>query len=115
MEFLLLIYSPETSGPQPGTPEFQEMLQGYGKAGEAMIAANAMRGGNALQDVATAKCVAVRDGKSTIADGPFAETKEQLGGYYLVDCRDIDEALELAALIPGAQYGRVEVRPIQNF
>lgn len=115
MEYLLLIYSTEGVGPQPGTPEFQDMLAGYGSAGQKMTERGVMRGGNALQDVNTATCVAVRDGKPTITDGPFAETKEQLGGYYLVDCKNLDEALEMAELIPGAQYGRIEVRPIQNF
>lgn len=115
MEYLLLIYSKEGTGPQPGTPEFQDVMAGYGNAGRVMTERGVMRGGNALQDVETATCVAVRDGKTTITDGPFAETKEQLGGYYLVDCKDLDEALEMAALIPGALYGRIEVRPIQNF
>ena len=115
MEYLLLIYTKEGNEPQPGSPEFEAMMTGYGKASQAMQDGGAMRGGNALQPTSTATCVAVRDGERLITDGPFAETKEQLGGYYLVDCANLDEALDYAALIPGAAAGRVEVRPIETF
>lgn len=71
--------------------------------------------GEALHDVNTAKTVRVRDGQTITTDGPFAETKEQLGGFYLVDCKDLDEAIELAAQIPGAKDGSVEIRPVVVF
>ena len=71
--------------------------------------------GDALQPVATATTLAIRGGKTETVDGPFAETKEQLGGYYLLDCVDLDEALKYAAMIPTAEHGRIEVRPIIVF
>jgi hypothetical protein len=77
--------------------------------------AGAIRGGNGLQPTGAAKTVRVRDGKPPITDGPFAETKEQLGGYYLVEAGNPDEAAAMAAKIPGARYGAVEVRPIWVF
>ena len=70
---------------------------------------------DALQPTTTATSVRVRDGKTITTDGPFAETKEQLGGYYLLDCKDLDEALEFAAKIPGAKIGSIEVRPVMVF
>jgi hypothetical protein len=76
---------------------------------------NLMQGANALQPVATATTVRVRDGKTETTDGPFAETKEQLGGYYLLDCKDLDEAIEYAAKIPSARFGSIEIRPIMKF
>ena len=74
-----------------------------------------MLGSNALQGIATATTVRVRDGKAEATDGPFAETKEQLGGYYLLDCKDLDEAIEYAAKIPSAKHGSIEIRPIMKF
>ena len=73
---------------------------------------NVMEGGEALQETTSATTVRVRDGKTLVTDGPYAETKEALAGYYLLDVKDLDEALELAAKIPGAQWGAIEVRPI---
>jgi hypothetical protein len=72
-------------------------------------------GGNALQPTSTATTVRVRDGKTVTSDGPFTETKEQIGGYYLFECKDLDEAIAWAARIPGASYGAIEVRPIRVF
>ena len=71
--------------------------------------------GEGLQPTSTATTVRVRDGERMLTDGPFAETKEQLGGFYLLDCNSLDEAIELAAKIPGAQFGSVEVRPVMNY
>ena len=73
-----------------------------------------MQGGEALQPTTTATTVRVRDGEALVTDGPFAETKEDLGGFYLFECQDLDEAIELAARIPGAQHGSIEVRPISS-
>ena len=77
--------------------------------------AAAIKGGNALQPTPTAKTVKVRNGKPLVTDGPFAETKEQLGGYYLVEAKDIEAALAIAAKIPWARFGSIEVRPIMTF
>jgi len=77
--------------------------------------AKSIKGGNALQPTGTAKSVRVRNGKPTVTDGPFAETKEQLGGFYLVEAATADEAAKIAAKIPGARFGTIEVRPIMTF
>ncbi len=112
MQFMCLIYSAEGTGPQPGTPEFGPFMQGYQDFTQKVKEDGKMVAGDALQDVSTATTVTVRDGKTETRDGPFAETKEQLGGYYLLDCADLDEALKYAAMIPTSTYGRIEVRPI---
>jgi len=110
MEYLLLIYEDE-----------KRFNQGYDEAemGEYMAFgkefAHAIKGGNALQPTRTAATVRVRNGKQLSTDGPFAETKEHLGGYYLVEARDRDEAVSMAAKIPGARFGSIEVRPIMKF
>jgi len=115
MQYLLLIYTEERTDVPPGTSEFDEVMAGYMAFGEEMTKNGSMQGGNALQSVATATTVRVRDANIDTTDGPFAETKEQLGGYYLLDCKDLDEAIAAAAKIPGAKAGCVEVRPIQNY
>ena len=115
MEYLLLIYSDEKREPGPGTPEGDAHFNAYMKFSEQVQQKNVMRGANALQDISTATTVRVRDGKTETTDGPFAETKEQLGGYYLLDCKDLDEAIEYAAKIPSAKLGSIEVRPIMKF
>jgi hypothetical protein len=110
MEYLLLIYEDEkrfSKGYDPG--EMQE-YQAFGKDH-----AKAIKGGHALHPTKAAKTVRVRNGKPLTSDGPFAETKEQLGGFYLVDARDETEATAMAAKIPGARFGSVEVRPIMKF
>ena len=115
MQYLCLIYSEEATDPRPGSPEFDTLIAEYGAFGEEIESRGVHVGGNALQPVATATTVRVRDGKVETTDGPFAETKEQLGGYYLLDCKDLDEALELAAKIPSAKAGSIEVRPVMVF
>src|SRR5215470_15567989 len=82
----------------------------FGKKHETSI-----QGGNALQPTSTAATVRVRDGKMLTTDGPFAETKEQLGGYYLIEAKDLDAAIGIAARIPGARFGSIEVRPIMIY
>ena len=115
MQYMCLIYNAEDNGPQPGTDEFGPYMQSYVDFTQEGQDAGVMVGGNALQPVATSTTVSVRGGKSEVVDGPFAETKEQLGGYYILDCKDLDEALHYAAKIPDAQYGRIEVRPVMIF
>jgi hypothetical protein len=111
MKYLCLVYSDESElHSRPDSPEdaeCEEYAQQVARSGR-MVAAEA------LQPVATAKTVRVRDGQSTIVDGPFAETKEQLAGFYLVEAADIDEALAVAAAIPAARVGSVEVRPVRT-
>lgn len=115
MQYMCLIYSPEGAGPQPGTPEFGPFMKAYMDFGETVQKAGKFVAGDALQPVATATCVAVRDGNTQTTDGPFAETKEQLGGYYILDCDDLDEAIKYASMIPSAEHGRIEVRPVMIF
>lgn len=114
MQYLLLIYGEESEGTEAAemTPE---QMQRWNDFGEESTAAGANQGGNALHPVATATTVRVRGGETLTTDGPFAETKEQLGGYYLVECKDIDEAIGWAAKIPAADSGSIEVRPIVDF
>ncbi len=90
-------------------------MAAYGAFGEAAQAAGVMLGGEGLQPTSTATTVRVRDGEALTTDGPFAETREQLGGYYLLDCKDLDEAIGWAAKIPGAQTGSIEVRPVMDY
>ena len=114
MQYLALIYAEDGASPEPGSPEFDGYMGGYFAATKTFEETGIMRGGNALQHTSTATSVRVRNGKTETMDGPFAETKERLGGYYLLDCADIDQAIEMAALIPDAKYGTVELRPIME-
>jgi hypothetical protein len=115
MKYLLTIYDNESmwSDVQPG--DVTSMLDGYRKFGEEVNGNGAYVAGEALEPTATATTVRVKDGERLLTDGPFAETKEQLAGFYLLDCKDLDEAIEYAAKIPGAQSGCVEVRPVRVF
>ena len=92
-----------------------DMMADYGAFTQDAIAAGVFKAGDALHPVSTASSVKNRDNKIQITDGPFAETKEQLGGYYLLDCKDLDEALHWAGKIPTAKYGTIEVRPVMVF
>lgn len=112
MRYLLLIYQTEASMSDSTEEDQQAVLAEYLAFNEATQAAGQYIAGDALQPVDTATTVRVRDGKALVTDGPFAETKEQLGGYYLVEAKDLDEALEIAARIPAARDGSIEVRPI---
>jgi len=115
MQYICLIYAAEDAGPQPGTAEFGPFIQGYQEFTERVQKDGVFVAGDALKPVATATTVTTANGKPETMDGPFAETKEQLGGYYLLECKNIDEALKYAAMIPSAKYGRVEVRPIEVY
>jgi hypothetical protein len=112
MEYLLLIYHTESQYAALSEPDLQKMYSGYRELREDLVQKNKYKGGNQLQPTATATTVRVRNGKQSITDGPFAETKEQLGGYFLIDARDIEEAKAIAARIPSAHSGAIEVRPI---
>ena len=115
MQYMLLIYDNEKvwadmSEAERGKyhAEYMEFRQDIKKAGKLVA-------GDALQPIHTATTVRVRDGKRLTTDGPFAETKEQLGGYYLIEAKDLDEALAIAARIPSSRLGSIEVRPVQKF
>jgi hypothetical protein len=110
MRYLLLIYGNESAELNPD--EMQKMMGAYNAFTEEVKSAGAMQAAEALQPTATATTVRVRNGETLITDGPFADTKEQLGGFYLLDCKNLDEAVAYAAKIPGAQAGSIEVRPI---
>jgi len=115
MRYMLLIYGDESVDAAPGAPGWERLLSEYVAFGATLQNDRSLRGGDALQPTATAVSVRVRDGQALRTDGPFAETKEQLGGYYIVDCQDLDEALAWAARIPTAKTGAIEVRPIMEF
>lgn len=112
MKYMFLIFSDESTNAQPGTPEFAEVMAAYGAFGAEITMNGVYVSGEPLLPVATASTVSVRGGKRSVTDGPFAETKEQLGGYYILDCKDLDEALDYAAKIPTAHIGHIEVRPV---
>lgn len=115
MQYLFLIYSNENDDPKPDSPQGDALFGAYMKFTADVEEKKIMLGSNALQPVSTATTVRVRNGKTQTTDGPFAETKEQLGGYYLLDCRDLDEAIAYAARIPSATYGSIEIRPVMLF
>src|SRR3954469_15505598 len=112
MQYLLLIYNNERNWTELSPPDAQKLMGEYMSFTESIAKSGHYKGGNALQPTNTATTVRVRDGKRSATDGPFAETREQLGGYYLVDARDLDEAIGIAARIPGALTGAIEVRPV---
>lgn len=115
MKYMALIYSAPGSSPQFGTPEFGPFMAAYQAANERFAKDGVLVAGEALEAASTATSVTVRNGRTETMDGPFAETKEQLGGFYIFDCASLDDAIRYAAMIPTATYGTVEVRPIQNF
>jgi len=116
MQYMLLIHTDETrmreAMAKGGAPE---MMGAYRAYTEAMKQAGALVAGDALQPSDTATVVRVRDGKTQVLDGPYAEAKEQLAGYYLIEAKDLDAALEWAARCPGASMGTMEVRPVMVF
>ncbi len=115
MEYILLIYNSETEGKKRPEAENQQINQEYMSFTEDLTKSGKNKGGNPLEPTTTATTVRVRNGKTIVTDGPFAETKEQLGGYYLVEAKDLDEAISIAARIPGSKHGSIEVRPIMKF
>ena len=115
MRYALLIYDADTATPSPQPPDpavWSEVNAAYEAYTQMLRDRGAYLGGEALQPVPTATTVRVKDGRTVTTDGPFAETKEALGGFYLVEAKDLDEALEFAAACPGARFGSMEVRPI---
>jgi len=115
MRYMCLIYADESRAPKEGTQELEKIMGEYYAYGDEVTKAGAFKAGDALLPTGTATTVRVRDGKTLTTDGPFAETKEQLGGYYILDCKDLDEALAWAAKIPDARNGSIEIRPVWEF
>ena len=115
MQYLLMIYRSEAELFKLNDAERQKMTADYGTFTQSIIQSGHFKAGDGLQPSTTATTVRVREGKILTTDGPFAETREQLGGYYLVEARDLDAAIEIAARIPGAKNGSVEVRPIMIY
>ncbi|MDH3590257.1 MAG: YciI family protein [Planctomycetota bacterium] len=112
MRYLLLINGDETRYPKLSEAETDQLMAAYDDYTESLKAAGAFIASDRLQFTSAATTVRVRDGKTMTTDGPFAETKEQLGGYYHIEAKDLDEAIAWAAKIPTAHYGCVEVRPV---
>jgi hypothetical protein len=113
MRYVLLIYGDEAAGSQSTPQEEEAVMAAYMAFGENFK--SQIVGGEALLSTTSATTVRQREGKTMTTDGPFAETKEQLGGYYVVNCKDLDEAIQIASNIPGATRGSIEVRPIMEF
>ena len=113
MRYALLIYTDEKEYAQMSKEDMDSLMSAYWGFGEQHK--DKIAGGDALQPIETATSVRVRDGKSVASDGPFAETKEQLGGFYLVNAENLDEAVEIASRIPDAVRGTIEVRPVMEF
>ena len=111
MQYMMLIYTDPAKTPDIGS----KMNDAYLAFTKMVKEAGILRGGEALRPTTTATSVRVRGEKVETMDGPFAETRETLGGYYILDCADLDEALKYAAMIPGAKLGTIEVRPVATF
>src|SRR5216683_4883075 len=112
MQYLLLIYRNEAQQSKMDPADYQKLSAEYSAYTQSIIQSGNFKAGDGLQPTTTATTVRVREGKTLTTDGPFAETREQLGGYYLVEAKDLDAALAIAARIPGARFGSIEVRPI---
>ena len=114
MRYMLLIYGDPSLAASMTPEEGEKMMADYYTFTQSIVESGELLSGEPLQGVETATTVRVRGGRTASTDGPFAETKEVLGGYYLVDCKDLDRAIELAARIPAAHGGSVEVRPVME-
>lgn len=115
MQYLLLIYQNEAEVSKMGEGQWKQVHADYMAYTQSIVQAGHLKAGDALQGSSTATTVRVRNGKTLTTDGPFAETREQLAGYYLVEAKDLDQAVTLAERIPSAKWGSVEVRPIRKF
>jgi hypothetical protein len=115
MRYMLLIYGDEQAQAGMSEADGAAQYEAYNTFTKDIVDRGLMQGGDALQPTSTATTVRVRNDETLTTDGPFAETKEQLGGFYIVDCKDLDEAIETAAKIPGARDGSIEVRPIMEY
>jgi hypothetical protein len=115
MQYLLMIYEREADWNTMSEKDKGAIFQEYMAFTQGIMKSGHHRAGDALQPVSTATTVRVRNGKTVTTDGPFAETREQLGGYYLVEAKDLDEATSIAARIPSARHGSIEIRPVMVY
>jgi hypothetical protein len=115
MQYLLLIYANEAEAAKMGDAGRNQMMSEYQTFTQSIIKSGNFKGGDALQPTGNATTVRVRNGKPMTTDGPFAETREQLGGYYLIEAKDLDEATTIAARVPSAKFGSIEVRPLMVY
>lgn len=115
MKYALLIYGDEKVHAQLSEAALQQEMAEYFAFNGALESSGTQQSGEALWDTSKATTVHVRDGKTLTTDGPFAETREQLGGFYLVECANLDEAIKWAAMIPGAKTGSIEIRPVWDY
>ena len=113
--YIALIYTDESRDVNATPEDMQKVMAAYNAYTEEIRKAGVMDAGDALDSVTTATTVRMRNGQRLTTDGPFAETKEQLGGFYILKCKDLDEAIHWASKIPATEYGSVEVRPIMEF
>jgi hypothetical protein len=112
MNYLLLIYTNEQQYANMSEEALGKLSQEYGEFTKSLVQSGKFKAADRLKPTSTASTVRVRDGKTATTDGPFAETREQLGGYYMVDAKDLDEAIAIAARLPSARHGSIEVRPV---
>jgi hypothetical protein len=112
MKYLCLIYQDESAAQKLPKADFEKIHREYTSFHDELQKSGRLLGNHGLQPTRSATTVRVRDGKVTTTDGPFAETKEQLGGYFLIESRDLNEAIQIAAKIPSARFGSIEVRPV---
>ena len=115
MKYLCLIYSEESQWTKASKADGEKMMNEYNGYSESIRKSGHFLAGDGLQPTSTATTVRVRNGKTTTTDGPFAETKEQLGGYYQIEAKDLNDAIQVAAKIPGARFGSIEIRPIMVY
>ena len=115
MKYAFTIYGDEARRESASEEDQQAMAQAYGALTQEMQDSGVLVAGDGLYPTQTATTVRVREGDREVTDAPFAETKEQLGGFYVLDVKDLDEAIEWAAKIPGAQFGSIEIRPVMNY
>ncbi|HEY4926221.1 MAG TPA: YciI family protein [Roseiarcus sp.] len=113
MQYMLLIYGDESARAHVSKEQMGQMFAAYGAYTEAMKKAGVFKAGDPLEAASTATTVRVSDGKTKVLNGPYVESKEQLGGYYIIETADLDSALSWAARCPGAQFGTMEVRPVR--
>ena len=112
MQYMLMIFGNEGAQAKMTKADGEQMMSAYRVYTDALVKAGVMKEGNPLQNSSTASTVRVKDGKTKVLNGPYAESKEQLGGYYVIEVADLDAALSWAAKCPGAQHGTIEVRPV---
>ncbi len=115
MKYLLAIYGDENDEIDQASPAFKDLIAGYRQLNEDLTAVDKLLGGEPLVPTSMATTIRVRNDETLITDGPFAETKEQLGGFYLIEADDLDEAIGWASKIPGAKNGSIEIRPVAEF